>query len=64
MATNPLQFMQQTRSEISKVIWPTRREVLLTTLMVFALAIVGAIFFSFVDILIRWGLELILTMSG
>jgi hypothetical protein len=32
--------------------------------MVFALAIVGAIFFSFVDILIRWGLELILTMTG
>jgi preprotein translocase subunit SecE len=64
MATNPLQFMQQTRSEISKVVWPTRREVLLTTLMVFALAIVGAAFFSFVDILIRWGLELILTMAG
>ena len=64
MATNPLQFMQQTRSEVSKVVWPSRREVLLTTVMVFALAIVGAIFFSFVDILIRWGLELILTMSG
>lgn len=64
MATNPLQFMQQTRSEISKVVWPTRREVLLTTMMVFALAIIGAIFFSFVDIMIRWGLELILTMSG
>lgn len=64
MATNPLQFMQQTRSEIAKVVWPTRREVLLTTLMVFALAIAGAIFFSFVDILIRWGLELILTMTA
>ncbi|TBX19953.1 MULTISPECIES: preprotein translocase subunit SecE [Nioella] len=64
MATNPLQFLQQTRSEVSKVVWPTRREVLVTTLMVFALAIVGAIFFSFVDILIRWGLELILTMAG
>lgn len=64
MATNPLQFLQQTRSEVSKVVWPTRREVLVTTLMVFALAIVGAIFFSFVDILIRWGLELILTMAS
>lgn len=64
MATNPIQFMQQTRSEIAKVVWPTRREVLLTTMMVFALAIVGAIFFSVVDILIRWGLELILTMSA
>lgn len=44
--------------------WPTRREVLLTTLMVFALAIVGAIFFSFVDILIRWGLDLVLSLGG
>ena len=64
MATNPLQFLQQTRSEVSKVVWPTRREVLLTTLMVFALAIAGAIFFSLVDILIRWGLELILTWAA
>jgi len=64
MATNPLQFLQQTRSEVSKVVWPTRREVLLTTLMVFALAIAGAIFFSLVDILIRWGLELILTWTA
>ena len=63
MATNPLQFLQQTRSEISKVVWPTRREVLVTSLMVFTLAIVGAIFFSVVDILIRWGLEAILTMA-
>ncbi|MGI3186479.1 preprotein translocase subunit SecE [Nioella aestuarii] len=64
MATNPIQFMQQTRSEIAKVVWPTRREVFMTTMMVFALAIVCAIFFSVVDILIRWGLELILTMSA
>ena len=58
---NPLQFIQQTRSEIGKVTWPTRREVLLTTAMVFMLAVVAAIFFFGVDWLIRQGLELILT---
>lgn len=62
--TNPLQFLQQTRSEISKVVWPSRREVLVTTLMVFALAVVGAAFFSLVDILIRWGLEQILSLGA
>ncbi len=62
--TNPLQFLQQARSEISKVVWPTRREVVVTTLMVFALAIVAAIFFSLVDMLIRWGLEVVLTMAA
>ncbi|MGV6888599.1 preprotein translocase subunit SecE [Rhodophyticola sp. SM2404] len=59
--TNPLQFIQQTRSEIGKITWPTRREVLLTTAMVFMLAVVSAIFFFGVDWLIRQTLELILT---
>ena len=59
---NPFQFLQQTRAEISKVVWPTRREVLLTTVMVFILSVVAAIFFFFVDWLIRQGLELILTV--
>ncbi|MEO9684948.1 MAG: preprotein translocase subunit SecE [Tateyamaria sp.] len=62
--TNPLQFIQQVRSEVSKVVWPTRREVLLTTVMVFILAALTAVFFAIVDILIRGGLEFILTMFG
>ena len=62
--TNPLQFIQQVRSEVAKVVWPTRREVLLTTVMVFILAALTAVFFAIVDILIRGGLEQILTMFG
>jgi preprotein translocase subunit SecE len=62
--TNPLQFIQQVRSEVSKVVWPTRREVLLTTAMVFVMATLTAIFFFFVDWAIRSGLQLILTMTG
>lgn len=62
--TNPFQFIQQTRAEISKVVWPTRREVLLTTVMVFIMATLTAIFFFFVDFVIRQGLELLLTTVG
>ena len=62
--TNPLQFIQQVRSEVSKVVWPTRREVLLTTVMVFILAALTAVFFAIVDILIRAGLEAVLTYFG
>lgn len=62
--TNPLQFIQQVRSEVSKVIWPTRREVLLTTVMVFILAALTAVFFALVDILIRGGLEIVLNTFG
>ncbi|MCR9070040.1 MAG: preprotein translocase subunit SecE [Rhodobacteraceae bacterium] len=62
--TNPFQFLQQTRAEIAKVVWPSRREVLVTTAMVFLMAVVFAIFFFFVDWLIRQGLEAILTIFG
>lgn len=62
--TNPLQFIQQVRAEVSKVVWPTRREVLLTTAMVFAMATLTAIFFFLVDLVIRLGLEGILGMFG
>ena len=58
--TNPAQFIQQTRAEISKVVWPTRREVLLTTVMVFVMAALTAVFLSLVDIGIRSALEAVL----
>jgi preprotein translocase subunit SecE len=58
--TNPLQFIQQVRAEVSKVVWPTRREVLLTTGMVFVMAALTALFFSLVDLLIRTGLGMII----
>jgi preprotein translocase subunit SecE len=57
---NPLQFLQQTRAEVAKVVWPTRREVLLTTLMVFILSALAAAFFSLVDLGIRSGLQVII----
>jgi preprotein translocase subunit SecE len=57
---NPLQFLQQTRNEVAKVVWPTRREVLLTTLMVFILSAVAATFFSLTDLAIRTGLTAII----
>ena len=58
--TNPLQFLQQVRGEVSKVVWPTRREVVLTTIMVFIMAALSATFFSLVDLGIRTGLAALL----
>ena len=58
--TNPLQFMQQVRAEISKVVWPTRRETMITTVMVFVMAFVFALFFFGVDQIIQLILNLIL----
>lgn len=57
--TNPAQFIREVRAEVSKVEWPKRREVVLTTVMVFIMATITAIFFSFVDLGIRSGLNTI-----
>jgi preprotein translocase subunit SecE len=62
--TNPFQFLQQVRAETGKIVWPTRREVLLTTVMVFIMATLTAIFFFFVDWLIRTGLATGLGLVG
>jgi preprotein translocase subunit SecE len=50
---NPLQFAQQVRAEMSKVTWPTRREVILTTGMVLLMAALASVFFFLTDKLIQ-----------
>jgi len=59
---NPIQFMQQVRTEVGKVVWPGRREVMLTTIMVLVLAALTATFFSLIDIGIRAALAQILSI--
>ncbi|PJI85411.1 protein translocase subunit secE/sec61 gamma [Yoonia maricola] len=61
---NPMKFIQEVRAEVSKVVWPTRREVLMTTVMVFIMAALTAVFFALVDLLIRTGLNGVLTYFG
>lgn len=61
---NPVQFIQQVRAEVAKVVWPSRREVGLTSVMVFFLAVLTAAFFWLVDRVIFSGLELVLTYFG
>ncbi|MCC6735279.1 MAG: preprotein translocase subunit SecE [Bauldia sp.] len=47
--TNPFTFLQQVRAEVAKVVWPTRRETVISTIMVFVFATIAAIFFLIVD---------------
>ena len=62
--TNPFQFIQQVRSEVSKITWPTRREVLITTIMVFIMSAIAALIFAVVDLIIRSGIQSILNIFG
>jgi preprotein translocase subunit SecE len=59
--TNPIQFIQQVRSEAAKIAWPGRREVILTTVMVLVMAALTATFFSLTDVLIKFCLTFVLS---
>ncbi|SFJ60667.1 preprotein translocase subunit SecE [Aerobium aerolatum] len=58
--TNPFVFLQQVRTETSKVTWPSRRETMISTLMVLVFACLAAVFFFASDQLIAFLVELIL----
>ena len=60
---NPLKFVQSVKQEAFKVTWPTRKDVLVGSLMVFALASIAAIFFLLIDQIFRVLLDLILTIN-
>ena len=62
--TNPMQFIQQVRGEVSKVVWPTRRETTVTTIMVFIMATIAGLFFFLIDQIIRLGLTSALGFFG
>ncbi len=61
---NPVQFLREVRAEAGKIVWPARREVLVTTGMVFLMATLTSIFFFLVDLVIRSGLSGVLGFFG
>ena len=47
--TSPIEFMRQVRAETAKVVWPTRKETIMTGVMVMIMTTLLAIFFLGVD---------------
>ncbi len=60
---SPFEFLQQVRAEGSKVVWPTRRETLVTTMMVVAMAAFTSVFFLLSDQIISRLVSLILSLG-
>ena len=58
--TNATEFVQQVRQEMSRVTWPTRKETLVTTGMVFVMVVIASLFFLLSDTIIRWVVGLVL----
>ena len=57
---NAFEFIQQVRAEAARVVWPTRRETLITTGMVVALAVTASLFLLAVDETLRILVSLVL----
>ncbi|MHA6720627.1 preprotein translocase subunit SecE [Sphingomonas sp. RS6] len=47
--TGPVEFMRQVRQETSKIAWPTRRETIMTGVMVMIMTSLLGVFFLGVD---------------
>ena len=60
---NPFVFIQQVRAETAKVTWPSRRETMISTIMVLVFAFLAAIFFFAADQLMALGVDLILGLG-
>jgi preprotein translocase subunit SecE len=64
MAFSPFKFLQEVRSETAKVTWPTRRETMITTIMVFIMVAVSSVFFFVADQIIRLLITFILGIQA
>ena len=62
--TNPVQFLQQVRAEVNKVVWPTRNETLVSTIMVLIMVMLASIFFLAADQIIAWFVQLLLSIRA
>ena len=57
---NPFEFIQEVRQEVSKVTWPTRKEVWITTIAVLVMVTLASIFFLLTDQFLGWLVSFVL----
>ena len=60
---NPSQYVRQVRQEMSKVTWPTRRETMVTTVMVLIMTTLLALFFLGVDQVLGRLVQIVLALG-
>ena len=62
--TGPFEFLSQVRTEGEKVTWPTRKETLVTSAMVFVMVVFASVFFLVTDIVLQKAVGLVLGLEG
>lgn len=61
--TSPMQFVSQVRAEGRKITWPSRKETWITSVMVFIMVALAALFFWVVDVILAFGANLVLQIG-
>ena len=61
---NPFTFLQQVRAETAKVVWPSRRETAVSSVMVLIMAFAAAIFFLLADMVIRYAVGFVVGIGS
>ena len=61
--SGPINFIRQVRSEVKKITWPTRKETTVSTIMVFIMVFIAAVFLYFADQIIAFLVQLILSIG-
>ncbi len=64
MKVSPLQFFRQVRQEVKKITWPKRKEVTQVTTVVLFIVFLAAVFFFAVDVVLAWGVKLVLGLGA
>jgi preprotein translocase subunit SecE len=64
VAVNPAKFLREVRTEVGRVTWPSRKETLVTTGLVFAMAALAALFFFVVDQVVGIGVRFLFGVAG
>ena len=57
---NAVSFIQDVRDEANKIVWPSRRELVVSTIMVVIMVVAASMFFLSVDAVLKWGVEKVL----
>ena len=60
---NPFKFIQEVKQETFRITWPTKKDTMMGAVMVFALASIAALFFLILDQILRFLLNLVLTIN-
>lgn len=61
---NPFEFAQEVKQETNKVTWPSRRETVVTTVMVLIMVALASVFFFVVDTILHWGVGKVLLLGS